>query len=297
MLLPVRDEARAHRPGAARPCWPPTHVPALEIVVLDDDSTDGTADLVRGSGRRRPAAAGGLQRHRAAAGLAGQAVRLRAARRARRPGQHGAGLPRRRRRARPRRPEPHRPAAPRGRARLRLARTRARWPGPWPSGWSSPCCSGPGSRSCRCGWPSTPRGRRWPSRTASCSPSTPRSTGAAAATPRSAARCSRTSRSLACCARAGGHGGMADGTDVADCRMYGGGRELRDGYAQVAVGGAAARRPRSAAQVRPAARASTPGRTRSAAPRGRRAGLVAARRTGGRALAGRAGPPGSRSLA
>ena len=31
---------------------------------------------------------------------------------------------------------------------------------------------------------------------------------------------------------AGGHGGMADGTDVADCRMYRNGRELRDGYAK-----------------------------------------------------------------
>lgn len=31
---------------------------------------------------------------------------------------------------------------------------------------------------------------------------------------------------------AGGHGGMADGTDVATCRMYEGWQELRDGYAK-----------------------------------------------------------------
>jgi hypothetical protein len=91
--------------------------------------------------------------------------------------------------------------------------------------------------------------------------------------------------------RAGGRGGVADGTDLATCRMYDGWAELRDGYAKSLwsafgspAGAAAVVGLLAGAYVVPAA----------AAVRGSRVGLagyaagvagrvIAARRTGGRA--------------
>jgi hypothetical protein len=48
---------------------------------------------------------------------------------------------------------------------------------------------------------------------------------------------------------AGGHGGVADGTAVASCRMYEGWREVRDGYAKSLWAAAGGRPSGSAAQV------------------------------------------------
>jgi hypothetical protein len=81
---------------------------------------------------------------------------------------------------------------------------------------------------------------------------------------------------------AGGHGGMADGTDVARCRMYDGGRELRDGYAKSLWAAAGGSRLGSAAQVGLLlALYARPDPVCFAA--GVLSRVVAARRTGGRA--------------
>ena len=84
VIVPARNEARAHRALPARPARPRlSDRTDSEIIVVDDNSTDGTAAVVErvaaggraGSADSRPAAA---------AGLGGQAARLPARRRRRR---------------------------------------------------------------------------------------------------------------------------------------------------------------------------------------------------------------------
>ncbi|OLR93688.1 glycosyltransferase [Actinokineospora bangkokensis] len=80
VLMPVRDEA--HRVGPAlRSVLAQTGVADLEVVVLDDGSTDGTADVVREIGGDRvrvvvgtPPPPGALGKPNACAGLAAEAT-------------------------------------------------------------------------------------------------------------------------------------------------------------------------------------------------------------------------------
>ena len=219
VLVPMRDEA-----ARARDCLAAALAQdgVTEVLVLDDGSTDGTARIARAAGARV------LTGRTAAARLAGQAARLPAAGRRRRPGRGRAGLPRRRRRA----------------------RARARSPPPWHC-WATGdlVCPYPrqvaGTAAERLVQPLL----QWswltflPLRLAERSPrpSLSAANGQLLAVRRAAydragghaavrAEVVEDVALLRAVKRAGGRGGVADGTALADCRMYAGWAELRDGY-------------------------------------------------------------------
>ena len=308
VLLPLRDEADrvdAVPDGAARPS---AACPGCEIVVLDDGSTDGTADVVRaavaGDGRSGCSPAPPLP-----AGLARQAARLPAARRRRQPDARRAGL----------------------RGRRRGARARTRSPRPWP------CCGGRGDLLSPYPRILTGAGERlvqpllqwsWltflPLRAMERSPrpSLAAAGGQLLVVDRAgydragghAAVRDEVLEDIALARavkRTGGRIALADGSRLADCRMYTSWRELVDGYSKSLW--ASFGSPAGAAAVVARCSSCTPcrrvlaivagGHRRRGArrrgrgrvpPRGGRPGRERARdrRPG---LAGRARPPGVRS--
>ena len=196
VVLPVRDEEEQVG-GCLAALLDQRGVDDLRVVVVDDGSTDGTADVVRAV-RRPPGPAG--DRRPAPAGLARQAARLR--------GRGG-------RRRRAGRRGPRRSSTPTcGCSPTPLAGAVAVLDGtgldlvsPWPrplaaragrAAGAAARAVAVGDDAARCGSPSARRGRRWPRRPGSSWCSTGAATTGPAATPRSAARCSRTSR---CCGR------------------------------------------------------------------------------------------------
>ena len=233
-------------------------------------------------------------------GLPGQAARLRPAR-GRGPRER-AGVRRRRRGAGAARGRGRGRGAARRRARPALARSRASSPTA-PPGWCSRCCSGRGWCRCRCAGPSGPRGRRCAPPTASSSSSTPRRWRRAGGFAGVAAEVLDDIALARAVKRSGGRVGVADGADLAACRMYDGWADLRRRLPQVAVGGVRAR-PGAAAVAGALALAYLV--PPLAALRGSRAGLVGyAAAVVGRVLAAapqrrprvarRAGPPACRS--
>ena len=295
--LPVRDEA--HRsPRRSPPLLAQRGVPDLEVLVLDDGSTDGTADVVRAvaDGDPRLAAAA---RHAAAPGLPGKphACAQLAAAAARgsvlvfvdadvvlAPHAVAAAVAR----------------AARRRARPAVARGRASSPTAPRPGWCSRCCSGRGWCRCRCAGPSGRRARRCAPRTGSSWSSTPRRWPAAGGFAGVAGEVLDDLALARAVKRAGGRVGVADGRRLAACRMYDGWAELSAGYRKslwAAFGPAPAvrgRRRDAGPGLRRAAAgraARVPGRARRLRGRGGEpgAGRAAQRRPG---LAGRAGPPG-----
>ena len=142
VLLPLRDEADRVAP-CLRALLAQRGVPGLPIVVLDDGSTDGTAEVVRRVVGGDPRVA--LRPRRRPAARAGSASRTPATSSPRSPRRRDrAGLRRRRRGARAA------TRSPRPWPLLRAARATCSRPYPRivadrrASGWSSRCCSGRG---------------------------------------------------------------------------------------------------------------------------------------------------------
>ena len=288
MLCPARDEAARVGPclrGAARP----GSVPDLEMLVLDDGSTDGTAD---GRPASRPAATrvrllDGRRRCRPA----GSASRTPASSWRRRRDRHGAGLRRRRRGAR----------AGRGRRDRATCCAEPAWTCvcPYPRQLAETSVGAAGAaaaavvvarRSCRCAWPSVAAAVACPRRTVSCWRSTPTAYERAGGHAAVRAEVLEDVALVRAVKRAGGRGGVADGTRLATCRMYDGWAGAARRLHQVAVGRvrlAGRRRRRSwpllgLLYVVPAARRRCAGRWSGLA------GYAAAR---GRPGAGRRGAP------
>ncbi len=266
-----------------------------EIVVLDDGSTDGTGRAGPSPDRRRPA--GRLVSGAAPAGLAGQAARLPAARRrtpTRPPTSWSSSTPTwcsRRTRSPPPStccgqrldlvsPYPRQVAVTAGRApgAAAAAVVVAHLSAAAAGRALAAAVAGRRQRAV----PGRPAGRR-----------TRRAGGHAAVRDEVLEDVAL----LRAVKRSGGTGGVADGTALADCRMYDGWAELRDGYAKslwAAFGSpAGARRGAGAARLLRAAAAAalagSPARARRVRRRRRRpGGLRPAHRRPG--LAGRARP-------
>ena len=230
MLIPARDEV-AHIEATVRSVLAQTGVPRLTVLVLDDGSSDGTADD-RAAPRRRGPAGSARRRFRPAAapGLARQAVGLRTT------VGGGARIGSRVRRRRCRPPAVGGPRDGRDPARQRL-RPRRSLPAPVGGDLAgAPRAAARdvvlGAPPCRCAGPRRRPGRRCPRRTASSWCSTPTAT-----------------------ARAGGHAAVrddviedvalmravkasgrrtatVDGSHLAECRMYDGTAAVVDGYAK-----------------------------------------------------------------
>ena len=283
VLLPVRDEAHRVEP-CLRSLLAQRGVRDLDVVVLDDGSTDGTADVVRrwpattrGSAVVPAAAARGwLGKPWACAQLAAQARPTRTCWSSSTPTSCSPPTPS---------PRPSRCCAGRGSTcvspypRQVAGRGRAAGAAAAAVVVADDAAAAAGRAVAAAvagrGQRSAARGRR------------ARPTGGPAGTRPCAPRCSRTSR---CCGRSSapaGAGTVVDGTPLATCRMYDGWPALRDGYAKslwAAFGSpAGARRCVGALDWRTSCR-----RWRRCAARGRAARLRGRRGRTGRSSARRA---------
>ena len=236
VALPVRDEAHRVGPalrraaGPARCRRPRAAGPGRRL--------DGRHGGRRPARRRRRSPAAAPPRHPTPTGPPGQAARLRAAR-GRGPRER-AGVRRRRRDAGTARRRGRGRSAARRRARPALARGRASSPTARP-GWCSRCCSGRGWCRCRCAGPSGP------GRPALCAANGQFLVVDAAALERAGGFAGVAAEVLDDLAvaravkRSGGRVGVADGADLAACRMYDGWPRPARRVPQVALGRVRAR--------------------------------------------------------
>ena len=198
----------------------------VEIVVLDDGSTDGTGARVRELGDPRVRVLDGVPPRPAGSRSPGPATNWWAPR-TRAPGCSSSSTPTS---ASRRTASPPRSTCCAAAGSTSSRRTRASSPRAAPSAWSSRCWRGRGSRCCRCGPPSSRPARRSTAANGQLLAVDAQAYRAAGGHARGEVLDDLAL--LRALKRAGGHGIVADGTHVATCRMYRGAGELREGYAK-----------------------------------------------------------------